>query len=281
MGNCPFCPGSEGRSADEVCRLTPWEVFGQGCRDKWLIRAVRNLVPRIPECCTGGKNESYVVVEDPRHFFEVPLDRERWELLYSASLPVRQFQALLEVDRYVARIAYENPSVRHVLIRKNQGPESGASQPHVHNQVIGCHETFPAVAREREVTATEPAIWQDVVSFARRFGFVLRERGECVLYFCPFGTFPRSYEVVCLGIWENLLQVPDQVWGDFAVLLHEALNILGPTPLDYEIHDGPGLPLHAHINSRHYPYSSIGGTLNLPLELQTAPAFSRPPGDCV
>lgn len=275
--DCPFCPGNEARSADEVCRRTPREVFGQGSREDWLIRAVRNLVPRIPERCTGGKNESYVVVEDPRHFFQRERDHGRWTLLHSSALPVVQFQALLEVDREVARLAYENPSVRHVLIRKNQGPESGASQPHVHNQVIGSNETFPSVARERDVTAREPSIWWDVLQFARRFGFVLRERGECVLYFCPFGTFPRSYEVVCLKTWQRLVEVPQTVWADFALLLHEGLNILGPVPLDYEIHDGPGVPLHAHIHARHYPYSSIGGTLNLPLEAQMEESFSQPP----
>jgi hypothetical protein len=50
----------------------------------------------------------------------------------------------------------------------------------------------------------------------------------------------------------------------FSRLLHEALGILGPLPLDYEIHDDPGVPLHAHVSARHFPYSNIGGTLNLP-----------------
>jgi hypothetical protein len=55
----------------------------------------------------------------------------------------------------------------------------------------------------------------------------------------------------------------------FAALLHEVLGLLGPLPLDYEIHDAPGLPLHAHLCARYYPYSNIGGTLNLPSDLAT------------
>jgi hypothetical protein len=50
----------------------------------------------------------------------------------------------------------------------------------------------------------------------------------------------------------------------FASLLHQALAVLGPLPLDYEIHDGVDVPLHAHVSARHFPYASIGGTLNLP-----------------
>ena len=52
-----------------------------------------------------------------------------------------------------------------------------------------------------------------------------------------------------------------------STLLYDVLQILGPIPLDYEIHDGPGVPLHAHVNARHFAYSNIGGTLNLPSNL--------------
>jgi len=38
-------------------------------------------------------------------------------------------------------------------------------------------------------------------------------------------------------------------------------------PLDYEIHDGPLVPFHAHVSARHFPYSNIGGTLNLPANM--------------
>ena len=107
---------------------------------RWLIRAVPNLIPRIPECCTGGRNESYVVIEDPRHFADDAQGHD--DLLYTGMLPLEQFQALLAADLEVARRAYANPAVRAVLIRKNQGHESGASQPHVHNQVIGSDIPF-------------------------------------------------------------------------------------------------------------------------------------------
>ncbi|GIW46023.1 MAG: hypothetical protein KatS3mg077_3305 [Candidatus Binatia bacterium] len=272
---CPFCPGNEDRSPDEVCRLTSKEVLGQDSTFPWLIRAVRNLVPRIPECCTGGQNESYVVIEDPRHFADGARGHE--DLLYSALLPVAQFEALLVVDRQVALQAYANPAVKKVLIRKNQGHESGASQPHVHNQVIGSDRNFPAIERECTVTAREPTLWKDIVEFSRKFGFVIGETADCVAYFCPFGTFPRSYEIVCLDHWEPLPELPEAAWRRFARMLHEVLQILGPLPLDYEVHDGPGVPLHAHVNSRHYPYSNIGGTLNLPsLLLDATPPWALP-----
>jgi galactose-1-phosphate uridylyltransferase len=264
--NCPFCPGNEELTTAEVLRVSSHEVEGANphyC--PWVIRAFTNLFPRIPELCTGGRNESYVVIEDPRHFADGA--RHHHELLCSAQLPLAQFEAILRADIAIARIAYSNPAVRAVLIRKNQGRESGASQPHLHNQVIGSDQPFPPVDQERERLAHEPALWRDILSFVSSEGFLLAERHGGYLYFCPFGVFPRSYEVVFPELTCRMTEAPDAAIATFAALLHQALTILGPLPLDYEVHDGPGVPLHAHISARYFPYSNIGGTLNLPSDL--------------
>ncbi len=270
---CPFCPGNEEHTPEEIHRVPVRDVFPERGESDWLIRAVPNLIPRIPECCTGGRNESYVVVEDPRHFADDAQGHE--DLLYSGLLPLPQFEALLTADVAVARHALRNPAVRTVLIRKNQGRESGASQPHVHNQVIGSDLPFATVARECEVTAGEPKLWEELIAFVRGQGFVLEERDGCCAYFCPFGVFPRSYEIVCTGDWVRCIDLPAQRWKTFARLLHDVLKILGPIPLDYEIHEGPGVPLHAHVNARHFAYSNIGGTLNLPSDLALHPHSLR------
>lgn len=264
--SCPFCPGNEESTTAEVLRLRPDEVDGAvSPRSDWLIRAFHNIVPRIPEPCTGDRNESYVVVEDPRHFVDEPRDGD--DLLYSGMLPEAQQRAVLRVDAVVARIAYENPAVKTVLVRKNQGPESGASQPHIHCQVIGCDRPLPPVLQEHERLCAEPDLWSRILDFARDESFLIEERGGGFLYFCPFGTFPRSYEIVFPDVRARLTDADDGLLDALAVLLHHALRILGPQPLDYEIHDGPLVPLHAHVNARHFAYSNIGGTLNLPAGL--------------
>lgn len=271
--DCPFCPGNEALTTAEVLRVTPAEVAGEVSRDApWLIRAFRNLFPRVPESCTGGRNESYVVVEDPRHFADGA--RHHDELLYTALLPRAQFRAMLKADIAVARLAWENPAVRAVLVRKNQGRESGASQPHLHNQVIGCDRPFPPVEAERLALAREPGLWRDILAFVEEQGFLVAARPGAALYFCPFGIFPRSYEIVCPEATGRMTELPEPIIEAFADLLHDALAILGPLPLDYEIHDGPGVPLHAHVSARHFAYSNIGGTLNLPADLAVT---LRPP----
>ncbi len=273
--SCPFCPGNEDETPKEILRVAARHVFPERREAGWLIRAVPNVIPRIPECCTGGRNESYVVIEDPRHFADDAQGHD--DLVYTGMLPLQQLQALLAADVEIARRAHANPAVHSVLVRKNQGRESGASQPHVHNQVIGSDLPFAAVARECEVTAQAPQVWEDIVVFAREHRFLLEERDGCCAYFCPFGTFPRSYEVVCRTDWVRSIDLPMHRWQLFAALLHGVLNALGPIPLDYEIHEGPGVPLHAHVNARHFTYSNIGGTLNLPSNLVASPeGRSRP-----
>src|SRR5215470_2373632 len=264
--DCPFCPGNEDQTTAEVLRVEPSAVPGSApTKSPWLIRAFTNLFPRIPEECTGGRNESYVVVEDPRHFADGA--RHHDELLYTALLPLAQFRAILHAGLAVARLAYSNRAVHSVLIRKNQGRESGASQPHLHNQVIGADQPFAPVVQEQRRLAEEPTLWRDILAFVAGERFLIAERGGAVLYFCPFGVFPRSYDVVCPDVDGRMTELPAHVIDNFAALLHQALGLLGPLPLDYEIHDGPGVPLHAHVCARYYPYSNIGGTLNLPSDL--------------
>ena len=78
--------------------------------------------------------------------------------------------------------------------------------------------------------------------------------------------------------WVRAVDLPAQRWKVFAALLYSVLNVLGPIPLDYEVHDGPGVPLHAHVNARHFTYSNIGGTLNLPSNLAVDRRTSGPMG---
>ena len=120
--------------------------MGRRPASPWTIRVFNNLFPRIPSELTGGRNESYVVVEDSRHF--LPRARVPSDLLFTGALGEAQFVRLMEVNAQVVERALRNPSVQSVAVRKNQGPESGASQPHIHQQIIGSPICLPAMDAE-------------------------------------------------------------------------------------------------------------------------------------
>ena len=268
---CLFCPGHEHQTTAELFRVTYREIFDVSdipdgvAADDWAIRVFRNLIPRIPEACTGGRNESYVIVEDARHFMVNA--RSLRDLQWSGALPVKQFVALLKANVRIVHLAYANETVGSVLIRKNQGPESGASQPHLHNQVIASHALFPDIEAEMQVTAREPQIWAECAEFFRREGWVIHEDDALVTCWNPFGKFPRCFDVIDLAHWGPLTAMPEDVIERFARAVHQVLVLFGPSALDYEIHQGEGIPLHVHVNSRQFTYSNIGGTLNLPNDL--------------
>jgi galactose-1-phosphate uridylyltransferase len=267
---CPFCPGNESLAPSELMRVTPaefpqWSSGQQHEGASWVIRVFNNLFPRIPESLTGGRNESYIVVEDPRHFAEHP--RSINDLMCSGALGEEHFHQLLLTDIRLVRRVLENPAVHSVVIRKNQGRESGASQPHPHQQVIGSPGPLPAIEAEVQAQRENPGLWDELIEIVDRVGLVIEWRDGVLSYASPIGAFPRSYDVIMPEFRAPLTELSRDELHRFSRTIFRLVRILGPLPLDYEIHQGAGLPLHAHINARLYPYSNVAGTLNLPSQL--------------
>jgi galactose-1-phosphate uridylyltransferase len=267
---CPFCPGNESLAPPELLRVTPAEfpawngshmVEGAG----WVIRVFNNRFPRVPEKLTGGRNESYIVVEDPRHFLDHPQSIN--DLMCTGALGEEHFFQLIITDVRLMRYVFDNPAVHSAVIRKNQGRESGASQPHLHQQVIGSFQPLPAIEAEARAERENPGLWQELIGLMERFGLMIERNGSVLSYASPIGAFPRSYDVIMPEFRGMLTDLSPDELRPFARAIFRIVRILGPLPLDYEIHQGAGVPLHAHINGRLFPYSNVAGTLNLPNEL--------------
>ncbi|HKV55057.1 MAG TPA: DUF4921 family protein [Candidatus Binataceae bacterium] len=267
---CPFCPGNENLAPPEMMRLTPAEFpqwHGRHVLEgaSWVVRVFNNLFPRIPESLTAGRNESYIVVEDPRHFADHP--RSINDLMCTGVLGEEHFLQLILLDVRLMRHVFDNPAVHSVVIRKNQGRESGASQPHPHQQVIGSPQPLPAIEAEARAQAENPRLWHELIEIVEEVGLIIERHDGVVSYASPIGAFPRSYDVIMPEFRGMLTDLQPSDLRAFSRAIFRLVRILGPLPLDYEIHQGAGLPLHAHINGRLYPYSNVAGTLNLPSQL--------------
>jgi galactose-1-phosphate uridylyltransferase len=268
---CVFCPGNEAATPPEVLRLAYEDIYSpaelpQGCSaDSWAMRVFPNIIPRVPPECTGGKAESYVIVEDARHFRS---DATRLtDLMWSGALSEEHYYQVLRTAVEVVRYSFTNQTVTSALIRKHQGRESGASQPHIHMQVLGADRLFPDVEREIDATAREPQLWQEAADLMREFVFDLEAGDGIVSHWSPFGKFSRQFEVISLQDWQPIHTLSEERLRLFASYLHRLLRALGTAPHDLEIHHGDGLPLHAHVNARRYVYANIGGTLNSPVDV--------------
>jgi galactose-1-phosphate uridylyltransferase len=270
IATCPFCPGNENQTTAEIFRLTRdemphWTGDGSVRGSGWIIRVINNLFPRIPAELTGDRNESYVVIEDPRHFIEAP--RSHTDLAYTGVLGEEHFVKLIATDARVMRYAFQNREVKAIAVRKNQGRESGASQPHVHQQIIGSPRPLPAVEQEASGARETPGLFNEMIELFDRLKLIIENQHGVVAYASPIGLFPRSYDIVMPKHLGLLTELDEHQLSAFARALYRILRVLGPLPLDYEIHQGEGLPLHAHINARLYPYSNVAGTLNVPSTL--------------
>ena len=85
-------------------------------------------------------------------------------------------------DARVIRRALENPAVHSVVIRKNQGRESGASQPHLHQQIIGSPGPLPAVLAEARAEREHPGLWHELIEVLDGLKLVIDTTGGIVTY---------------------------------------------------------------------------------------------------
>lgn len=125
---CPFCPGNERKTADELLR-----VSGE---NGWKIRVVSNRYPALSK--TGEKRRLVgdskrmvtgvglheVIIETPAHDITPGL------------LDLSHVEEIIKV--YKARFleAYNDSRVEHVIIFKNHGENAGTSLYHPHSQLV-------------------------------------------------------------------------------------------------------------------------------------------------
>lgn len=127
--SCPFCPGNESKTPDEIFRLPadgPWKL--RGTPNKFPYFDVTGERVRINDGLrrkvTGvGRHE--VIIESPHH---------------NASFAHMDIPDLVDILKaYKARFndAFMDRRIQHLIIFKNHGPESGTSIVHPHSQLLG------------------------------------------------------------------------------------------------------------------------------------------------
>jgi UDPglucose--hexose-1-phosphate uridylyltransferase len=156
LESCPFCPGNEHKTPDEIMRIPD--------NGGWIIRVIPNKFAELysegesirkreglKHLITGiGSHE--VIIESPSH--NTP----------TALFSVDDIANIIKAYKRRFIDVYSNPLIKHVIIFKNQGEASGTSIVHPHSQIIG--------------TPVTPFHVRDRVSEARRF---FDNTGECLM----------------------------------------------------------------------------------------------------
>lgn len=180
---CPFCPGNEWSTPEEVGRI---ERSGE-----WSVRAVPNKFPALrleepmraqgqgPYDQVAGFGAHEVIVESPRH--DVPLYRQ----------PRQQMVDALELARTRMRDLSGDRRFEYLSWFRNEGLDAGATQPHPHAQLIALPLVPPRLQTmvQRGVSHLRLRgrnLYQDLVEHELAQGTrVLRSAGG-LLAFCPW-----------------------------------------------------------------------------------------------
>lgn len=118
---CPFCPGQEHQTPDELFALRAPGTLPNA--PGWALRAVPNMYPAVrANCAAHGSAE--VLIECAEHF-DSPTD-----------LPTDQLADVFRAYRERMLALATDARLEHVAVFKNVGAEAGASLGHTHSQLI-------------------------------------------------------------------------------------------------------------------------------------------------
>ncbi len=140
VGTCPFCPGNESKTPDEVCRVhgeggwkirVVWHKFSklsaEGERSRWDLGIKKGV---------NGIGIHELIVETPVHN------------ITTATMTDEQLIDVIQIYRDRFTEIYRDPRVEYVIIFKNNGLLAGTSIEHPLSQIVGIPIT-PLQIRER------------------------------------------------------------------------------------------------------------------------------------
>ncbi|HEY5627541.1 MAG TPA: galactose-1-phosphate uridylyltransferase [Nitrospira sp.] len=243
-GSCPFCPGHEASTPEELFRIpdsggTGWAVRVTGNKfpalgaGGWLER--REAGPLFREMDGVGAHE--VIVETPVHDRTLPLmtDREVADILTA-------YQA-----RY--RSLRDDPRIKYIIIFKNHGETAGTSLAHPHSQLVATPVPPMLLRRKYDVATahyddTGRCLYCDVAEEERRAAIRVVLETDRFLVFHPFASrvpfetwiTPKRHQASFGQITRDDLQALAPVLRKTLRALHD---ILGDPDFNYIIHSAP------------------------------------------
>ncbi len=145
--DCPFCPGNEDKTPDEVFRIP-----ASGKDSAWAVRVVPNRFAALTqEAGTERVGDGYfnrkipgfgvheVIIESPSH--NTPM----------ALMTYPQIEKVLTAYQQRYNVLKENRRLQFITIFKNHGKESGTSLAHPHSQLVATPMVTPYYHRRFDV----------------------------------------------------------------------------------------------------------------------------------
>ena len=254
--DCPFCPGREAMTTNEVLALgrpdgAPADSPG------WRLRVFPNLYPALTPTGTDDSFDGPVGLgEFPELFVQDPGVGAHEIIAYSpdhraslGTLPTEDLAELLMVlQRRYAALA-ENPKHRYILQFVNHGAEAGATLSHPHLQILAT-PMVPAVVSEKlermDRHRIEPGrcLVCDLLAAEKSNGDrVIAENGGWTALAPWASRFPWEMILIPRRHQGSILAAASEELSQLADLLGEVLGRLdalhGNPPLNVIFHGAP------------------------------------------
>ena len=247
--SCPFCPGAEHKTPEELDALRD----AQG----WQARVFTNKFPAlapplsmedgVAQSGAGGESVLFegreargyheVLVTTPEH------QVQPWEL------SAVQLDRVLELCQRRLRAIAETSSVAAVLALENVGAGAGASRRHPHMQLLGFSQVpdslaIPIARAEQYARREGHNLWEHVVTETLRNGERLVAENEHFIAWAPYASaFPYELRLMPRDPHARFEQEQPERRALFASLYLETLQRLSTTldgaPYNVVLHSAP------------------------------------------
>jgi UDPglucose--hexose-1-phosphate uridylyltransferase len=231
---CPFCPGNEALTPDELWRL-PARGDNRRLGSGWAIRVVPNRFPVFaagnapprrrtvgPFNAADGIGAHEIVIETPRHDRDLPDAGDEAVAAVFGAYRARA-RALREI----------RPGL--VLPFRNHGPDAGTSLTHPHSQIVAA-PIVPLRYRQLFDIAREhyddhgTSLYTDVTGAELAEGSRIVAAADHVVALTPYAaSVPFETWLMPRAQQASFADAPDEELADAALLLRGVLNAIRRT----------------------------------------------------
>ena len=242
--SCPFCPGNEAHTPQEVLRIP-------GCRGAgWAVRVIPNKFPVLASQGEPWRREEGPLFREMdgvgyhEVIVETPIHNRRPSQMDAAEVEqiLRAYQA-----RY--RALQQDPRVRYIILFKNHGERAGTSLVHPHAQLVATPIAPLQIRRKYEVAIshyddTGRCLYSDLVEAEVAAQVRIVEETEHFVVFHPFASrVPFETWIAPKHHQPSFGQVSSEELAALAQVLRKTLlgldDALGNPDFNYILHSAP------------------------------------------
>ncbi|HHN66034.1 MAG TPA: galactose-1-phosphate uridylyltransferase [Nitrospirae bacterium] len=240
-GFCPFCPGNEYTTPDEI-------ISFRDDSGNWSLRVVPNKFPalqidgQLEKLGEGiydkmsGIGAHEVIIETPDHFSSL------------STMPRKGVEDVLWAYYKRIKDLKNDKRLKYVLVFKNEGEAAGASLEHTHSQLIAL-PIIPKLVREEINSARnyyemkERCIFCDIIQQELEDGRRIICENELYLAIAPYAPRAPFETWILPKSHQSHFCPPDNSFGLLAEILQRILKqidkLLDIPPYNYILHTSP------------------------------------------